>query len=505
MALKFSNNASATLAASITSTSTSITVTTGQGALFPALSAGDYFYATLFNSSNNIEIIKVTARSSDTMTAVRGQDGTTARAYAAADKLELRLVSAALNDFVSEDGNNTLTGTNTFNGNISSSGTNTFTGTNNFTGPVGFTTIPTFNGGALPVANGGTGSTTSTGTGSVVLATSPKLTTPTLTTPALNTPNLSVPTNVTYGKIETLFETATITASAPTSTINFDLATQAVQYYTSNATTNFTLNFRANAAGTATVAGSFIVGATYTIVSAGTTDFTAIGAPNNTVGTVFAATGVGSGTGTATTTGTLNSILAVGQSVACTLIVTNGAPSTVSAGSFVVGSKYAVASLGTTDFTAVGATASAVATGSISTTTLTITALSSGSFAVGTYITGSGVVAGTYITALGTGTGGTGTYTLNQSSTAASTTITGQPLVSTTFVATGTGSGTGTATTVPYYPTAFQVDGVSVTPKWQLGYAPVSGDASSLNVYTFAIVKTASATYTVLASQLKYA
>ncbi len=49
-----------------------------------------------------------------------------------------------------------------------------------------------------------------------------------------------------------------------------------------------------------TTAGSFVVGASYTIVSVGTTSFTSIGASANTVGTTFTATGVGSGTGTAT-------------------------------------------------------------------------------------------------------------------------------------------------------------------------------------------------------------
>lgn len=49
-------------------------------------------------------------------------------------------------------------------------------------------------------------------------------------------------------------------------------------------------------------AGGFIVGNNYTIVSAGNTDFTAVGAGNNSVGTSFTATGVGSGTGTANQT-----------------------------------------------------------------------------------------------------------------------------------------------------------------------------------------------------------
>ncbi len=50
-------------------------------------------------------------------------------------------------------------------------------------------------------------------------------------------------------------------------------------------------------------AGSFTVGTAYTILSVGTTDFTAIGAASNTVGVFFTATGVGSGTGTATPSG----------------------------------------------------------------------------------------------------------------------------------------------------------------------------------------------------------
>lgn len=95
MGIKFTNNASATLAASINSTVTSISVTTGQGARFPTLAAGDYFFATLVDSSNNLEIIKVTNRVTDTMTIVRAQDGTTGRSFLANDRIELRPVAAA--------------------------------------------------------------------------------------------------------------------------------------------------------------------------------------------------------------------------------------------------------------------------------------------------------------------------------------------------------------------------------------------------------------------------
>jgi hypothetical protein len=54
-------------------------------------------------------------------------------------------------------------------------------------------------------------------------------------------------------------------------------------------------------------------------------------------------------------------------------------------------------------------------------------------------------------------------------------------------------------------PGAFQVDGVTITPKWQGGSAPVAGSASAIDSYTFTIIKTASATYTVLASQVRFA
>lgn len=62
-----------------------------------------------------------------------------------------------------------------------------------------------------------------------------------------------------------------------------------------------------------------------------------------------------------------------------------------------------------------------------------------------------------------------------------------------------------TNSTTAYYPSAFTVDGTSVTPKWQGGTAPTSGDVSALDSYTFVIIKTASATYTILATATKFA
>ena len=57
----------------------------------------------------------------------------------------------------------------------------------------------------------------------------------------------------------------------------------------------------------------------------------------------------------------------------------------------------------------------------------------------------------------------------------------------------------------PYYPNVIQIDGSTVTPKWQGGVAPTAGNASGIDVYTFAIIKTASApTYVVLGTQVQY-
>jgi hypothetical protein len=58
--------------------------------------------------------------------------------------------------------------------------------------------------------------------------------------------------------------------------------------------------------------------------------------------------------------------------------------------------------------------------------------------------------------------------------------------------------------TTPYFINGYQVDGVAVTPRWQGGTAPTSGNANSIDVYVFAVIKTANATYTVLGSQTQF-
>lgn len=161
--------------------------------------------------------------------------------------------------------------------------------------------------------------TDETGTGNLVFNTSPTLTTPNITTANL----------LGYSTIRSIFETGNVVASAPGANVEIDLGTRAVQYFTSDASTNFTINFRNSDAAN------------------------------------------------------LNSVMSVGNTITSAVIVTNGATA--------------------------------------------------------------------------------------------------------------------------YYPTVYQVDGAAVTPKWQGGTAPTGGNASSVDTYVFTIVKTASATFTVLASQTKFA
>ncbi len=98
MGQKFSNNATALLISSISSSSTSFIVEADKADLFPVCTAsGDYFKATLENQSGNIEIIKVNTRiagSNIFQSVVRAQDGTTALAFSVGSAVELRVVAS---------------------------------------------------------------------------------------------------------------------------------------------------------------------------------------------------------------------------------------------------------------------------------------------------------------------------------------------------------------------------------------------------------------------------
>jgi len=101
MAVKFANNVSTTLSTAINATQTTISVADASG--LPTLSSGDYIYLTIDTDtiSPTIEVVKVTGVSTNTLTVVRGQDGTTASSFSSGVKVELRVTAAALDDISS--------------------------------------------------------------------------------------------------------------------------------------------------------------------------------------------------------------------------------------------------------------------------------------------------------------------------------------------------------------------------------------------------------------------
>ena len=133
-------------------------------------------------------------------------------------------------------------------------------------------------------------------------------------------------------------------------------------------------------------------------------------------------TGDISGT-TLTVASVLNGTIAVGQAIfgegiSLNTVITALGTGTGGAGTYTVSNSQTVSS------TSINSTeAPAIVTGSISGTTLTVSAVASGTIQVGQTLEGANVTNGTIITALGTGSGGVGTYTVSVSQTAASATI----------------------------------------------------------------------------------
>lgn len=111
------------------------------------------------------------------------------------------------------------------------------------------------------------------------------------TTPFNNFSNISINNNITPGITKSIEVSASSTTAFTTTDTTGEL------------TIGTPITFNGTAFGgvitTNTTAGFFVVGKTYTITSAGTTDFVAIGAANNDVGTRFVASDIGAGTGTA--------------------------------------------------------------------------------------------------------------------------------------------------------------------------------------------------------------
>ena len=261
----------------------------------------------------------------------------------------------------------------------------------------------------IPVANGGTGVTSSTGTTNVVLSNSPTLASPTLTGTTTSSGTLAVTGGFTLDGDAGTSGLAVISAGA------------------GNTPTWGTLSVSGGGTGATTLTG--------VLKGNGTSAFTAA-----TAGTDFVAPGTATTfTATQTFTGSTSSIAAVFQDAA--------------------------------EVTTISAT---VATGTIQYDVTTQSVL---------YYTSNA----------------SANWTVNirgNATTSLDTLMTTGQAVTIVFLV--------TQGATAYYNNAVTIDGASVTPKWQGGFAPTFGNTSSVDAYSYSIVKTGSAAFTVFAAQTQF-
>lgn len=100
MTVLLANNVSSALAAPITASATSMTVT--NGSRFPVLTPGQYFYATIIATNGIVEIVKVNTRNGNAMSITRAQDGTNAQAFASGARVEMRINAASVKDVATD-------------------------------------------------------------------------------------------------------------------------------------------------------------------------------------------------------------------------------------------------------------------------------------------------------------------------------------------------------------------------------------------------------------------
>jgi hypothetical protein len=235
----------------------------------------------------------------------------------------------------------------------------------------------------------------------------------------------------------------------------------------------------ADSTGVVTIASSVL---TTTDINGGTIDNTAVGNGTPAAGaftTLTASSPVGvasGGSGAATLTGVLKG---------------NGTSAFTAA---TAGTDYVAPGTATT-FTALQTFAGTASNADMKTSNILETATISATAATGTINFDATTQSVLYYT-----TNASGNFTVNfrgSSGTTLNTIMaTGESLSATFLVTNGA---------TAYYNSAVQVDGSSVTPKWQGGTAPTSGNASSIDSYTYVIIKTGSAAFTVLASVTKFA
>jgi hypothetical protein len=102
MGVQLKNNVNSLIVGSLSASATSVVVTTGSGANFPSLGAGDYFYATIIASTGVFEIVKCTTRVNDVLTVTRAQEGTLAIPFPDGSRIDLRVTAQSVLDAISD-------------------------------------------------------------------------------------------------------------------------------------------------------------------------------------------------------------------------------------------------------------------------------------------------------------------------------------------------------------------------------------------------------------------
>jgi len=212
-----------TLASSINNSTTSIVVATGTATTLlggVTIVANSQFTVAIDPDTINEEIVFITAGpSGDTFTVTRGRAGSSAVAHSTGATIKHVLTSDDLTAFAAG---------------ISPVSSLGFSGSTSGTTTVQATAVAGTNTLTLPATTSDT---------LVGKATTDTLTNKTLTSPTINTATIAGGT-FTDAVVRGLEEDVNVVASAATGTINFDVSTASVWYYTSNASANHTLNFR---------------------------------------------------------------------------------------------------------------------------------------------------------------------------------------------------------------------------------------------------------------------
>ena len=295
----------------------------------------------------------------------------------------------------------------------------------------------------MPVANGGTGVTNSTGSGSVVLNTSP-----TLVTPALGTPSALVGTNITG---------------------------TATNFTASNVTTNANLTGAVTSSGNATSLGSFTSLQLLTALTDETGTGANVFATSPTLVTPILGTPQSGVVTNLTGTASININGTVGATTPST-----GAFTTLLLGTTTSAGKLTIASttnpaLALPNIAEVATVSATAATGMITYDLTTQSVLYYTSNATANWALNVRGNSGLTLNAM---------MAVGQSMTLA-------------FLNTNGATA--------YYASGFYIDGSPQYVRWQNGIAPTGGSTNANDVYTYTIIKTGSATYTVLASQTKFA